>query len=251
MAGNDQCQLSRGTKKQSARRLPFLLFTLTLMLVMLLVPQSANAASLSKKAKPKFLVSGCRYTQGKVTLTWKEVKGAKKYIIYRASKKNGRYKKFASTKKLTITKKSSAKYYYKVQAAKGSRKSKKSAALHPFAGHGNIYQSLRTNVSFFYSRTIYYAAFKNETKKTMTIKENATCTFYQLNPSTGKMKKLQTGTVVSGATIKAGKDASVSVRADAPTVESGTVLVIKIPFKSGGKYHNLYIARDPSNTWVK
>ena len=109
MAGNDQCQLSRGTKKQSARRLPFLLFTLTLMLVMLLVPQSANAASLSKKAKPKFLVSGCRYTQGKVTLTWKEVKGAKKYIIYRASKKNGRYKKFASTKKLTITKKSSAK----------------------------------------------------------------------------------------------------------------------------------------------
>ena len=69
----------------------------------------------------------------------------------------------------------------------------------------------------------------------MTITEDATCTFYQYDPATGNMVELQNGQVVMGATIEPGKDASFSVRAGAPTVQSGTVLVIKVPFQAGGQ----------------
>ena len=47
-----------------------------------------------------------------------------------------------------------------------------------------------------------------------------------------------------------GKDASFSVRAGAPTVQSGTVLVIKVPFQAGGQQYDLFIGREPVNTWV-
>lgn len=237
-------------KAKKKRRLPYLLIALSLMFLLLLIPQSANAAAFSKKAKPKFVITNCKYSQGNVTLQWKKLKGAKKYIIYRASKKKGKYKKFATTKKLSITKKSPGEFYYKVQAVKGKTKSKQSAAVHVFSGFGNIYQSFRTNVGGFYYRTIYYAAFKNETKKAMTITEGASCTFYQYDPATGNLLELQTGEVVMGATMEPGKDASFSVRAGAPTVQSGTVLVIKVPFQAGGQQYDLFIGREPVNTWV-
>lgn len=237
--------------RRKSMQIPCLVIALSLMFLLLLVPQSAKAASLSKKAKPKFVVTSCKYSQGKVTLKWKKLKGAQKYIVYRATKKNGKYKKFASTRKLTITKKSTGEFYYKVQAVKGKVKSKQSAPVHIFAGYGNIYQSFRTSVGGFYYRTIYYAAFMNETKKTMTIAEGATCTFYQYDPKTGKMTELTTGEVVMGATMAAKKDASFSVRTGSPTVDTGTVLVIKVPFKAGGQNYYLFIGREPVNTWVQ
>ena len=54
-----------------------------------------------------------------VKLTWKKVPGAKKYTVYRATSKNGKYKKIATTTKLTYTNKKLKKgkvYYYKVKA---------------------------------------------------------------------------------------------------------------------------------------
>lgn len=95
------------------KRLPYLLIALSLMFLLLLIPQSANAAAFSKKAKPKFVITSCKYSQGNVTLQWKKLKGAKKYIVYRATKKKGKYKKFATTKKLTITKKSQENFTIK------------------------------------------------------------------------------------------------------------------------------------------
>ena len=54
-----------------------------------------------------------------VKLTWKKVSGAKKYTVYRATSKNGKYTKIATTKKLSYTNKklkSGKTYYYKVKA---------------------------------------------------------------------------------------------------------------------------------------
>lgn len=54
-----------------------------------------------------------------VKLSWKKVSGAKKYEIYRATSKNGKYKKIATTTKTSYTNKklkSGKTYYYKVKA---------------------------------------------------------------------------------------------------------------------------------------
>lgn len=54
-----------------------------------------------------------------VKLTWKKVSGAKKYAVYRATSKNGKYTKIATTSKLSYTNKklkSGKTYYYKVKA---------------------------------------------------------------------------------------------------------------------------------------
>ena len=53
------------------------------------------------------------------SLSWKKVAGAKKYQIYRATRKKGKYSKIATTKKLTYEDTSLSKnktYYYKVRA---------------------------------------------------------------------------------------------------------------------------------------
>ena len=54
-----------------------------------------------------------------VKLSWKKVDGAKKYVIYKATSKNGKYTKIATITKLTYTNKnlkSGKTYYYKVKA---------------------------------------------------------------------------------------------------------------------------------------
>ena len=55
----------------------------------------------------------------KVKVSWKKVKGAKKYTVYRAKSKNGKYKKIGTTKSGSYTDKTikkGKKYYYKVVA---------------------------------------------------------------------------------------------------------------------------------------
>lgn len=68
-------------------------------------------------------------TKKQVKLTWKKVSGAKKYEVYRATSKNGKYKKIATTAKLGYTNKklkSGKTYYYKVKAI-GKKKAYNSA----------------------------------------------------------------------------------------------------------------------------
>ena len=58
------------------------------------------------------------------TVTWKKVKGATGYVVYRATKKNGKYKAVKTITKASTTKfknkklKKKKKYYYKVRAIK-------------------------------------------------------------------------------------------------------------------------------------
>ena len=62
------------------------------------------------------------------TVTWKKVKGATGYVVYRATKKNGKYKAVKTITKASTTKfknkklKKKKKYYYKVRAIKKAGK---------------------------------------------------------------------------------------------------------------------------------
>ena len=64
---------------------------------------------------------------GKVTLSWAGVSGATKYQVYRATSKNGKYKKIKTTKSKKFTNtsvKKGTKYFYKVRAYRKSGKKK-------------------------------------------------------------------------------------------------------------------------------
>jgi len=87
--------------------------------------------SAATKKPSKVTITGVKsYDYNAVKITWKATKNAKKYQVYRATSKNGKYKKIKTTtgktyinKKLTTGK----KYYYKVRAVNGSKKGSFSA----------------------------------------------------------------------------------------------------------------------------
>ena len=65
------------------------------------------------------ITAGNRASDGKVTLKWKEVYGAEKYAIYRATARNGEYVRqytTTSTSYANTTSKANVTYYYKVMA---------------------------------------------------------------------------------------------------------------------------------------
>ena len=249
-----------GAERKRSGLLMLLMLAAVMLTVLLLRVQPASAATMKTSAKPKFVVGGCKYVQENAVLSWKKVKGAKKYVIYRAAKKKGKYKKFGTTKELTFTKPSAGEFYYKVQAVQGKKKSKMSDPVHLFPAFGNIYISRGVSTTIFIGGfalpsggglTRYYSAVKNNSKKAMEFKKDASCQFIQYDPETGEIKKLGTGTLEDGATITPGQEDKITVKVSKKQyVDSGTVLVIQIPFKAGGLNWTLNIGRDPKNTWI-
>lgn len=80
-------------------------------------------------AKPKITVSGTKQ-KGKIVISWSKVTGADRYYIYRATSKNGTYKKYGSTTKTTYTNAKVTKgkyYYYKVKAVYDNKSAANSA----------------------------------------------------------------------------------------------------------------------------
>ena len=81
-------------------------------------------------AKPNYLApTGLKTSAGKgsVTVKWKGVSGTKKFQVYRATSKNGKYKKLKTIKAKKYTDKTAKdgqKYYYKVRAYGKSGKKK-------------------------------------------------------------------------------------------------------------------------------
>ena len=89
----------------------------------LTIPRNEEPAvnlTLKKLGKP----SGLKMKAGKkkVTVSWKKAAGAKKYEVYRSTKKSKGYAKVATTAKLKITDKKKLKkgrkYYYKVRTVR-------------------------------------------------------------------------------------------------------------------------------------
>lgn len=89
-------------------------------------PQSAVRAQKKTVAAPT--VTKVSTSANAVKLTWKKVKGASGYIVYRSSSENGKYKKIATVKKASATSyrntnlSSSKTYYYKVKAYRTVKK---------------------------------------------------------------------------------------------------------------------------------
>lgn len=94
--------------------------------------KSGSAVSIGKKnirfsnlSAPKSLK--VKKSKKKAVVSWKKVKGASQYIVYRSTGKNGRYSKVAAVSKASYTDKkvkSKKTYYYKVTAVKTINKSK-------------------------------------------------------------------------------------------------------------------------------
>ena len=130
-----------GLKKNTSKLMTFAMFAALLTLLMAARPLQTRAAA--KLAKPKLTKTSCSYTNNKVCLAWKKVKGAKKYEIYRAminskTGKAGKWKKWASTKKVSIKKKASGDYKYRIRAVNKKKTGKWSTSIRIFAASGQI-----------------------------------------------------------------------------------------------------------------
>ncbi|MBD9202967.1 MAG: DUF4430 domain-containing protein [Eubacterium ventriosum] len=84
--------------------------------------ETVDSKTVKATPKAKKLKVKAKKKAGRTVLSWKKVKGATGYKVYRSTKKNGKYKKVKTiTKKSLATfkaKKSNKKYYYKVVAYK-------------------------------------------------------------------------------------------------------------------------------------
>ena len=101
--------------KKMTRILSAFLVVLTMVMLLDVLPGKVSAAGISA---PVVTISNDEDT-GKIELTWKAVKGAAKYEVYRATSKNGTYSRRTTTTKTTYTgtKDEVGKtYYYKVRA---------------------------------------------------------------------------------------------------------------------------------------
>lgn len=96
--------------------------------MMSILTSQASAASLSK---PKISVAAYN---GKIKVSIKKVKNAKKYRIYRASNKSGKYRRVKTTSKNKWFDKAKGLKYYKVRAVRGSKKSSFSKVKRAYGG---------------------------------------------------------------------------------------------------------------------
>ncbi|MBQ6440537.1 MAG: fibronectin type III domain-containing protein [Mogibacterium sp.] len=77
-----------------------------------------------------------------IKITWKKTRNAKKYQVYRAASKKGKYRKIATVTKTSVTSsnlKKGKRYYYKVRAVNGSRKGSFSTAKYASTKKSTLY----------------------------------------------------------------------------------------------------------------
>ena len=203
------------TKMNWARRLVALVLMLTLLCGALL---PAQAAAFTSK-KPTFK-SSCSYVNGKVVLKWSKVSGATKYEVYRASKKSGSYKKFATVKTTSLKKATTGMYFYKVRAInKNKQKSKFSKPVQIFAANAKLTQVTFSGVGYVGSYGLLASMdVTNKSKKAMQFLGGyyQAGTLYLVDKSTNKpvdSTYIQLNTnndvygisISDGITVKAGK----------------------------------------------
>ena len=93
-------------------------------------PTATPVPSVTKPSKP-VITSVSNKSRQKLVITWKKVKGAKGYELYRRTGKKGSYKKIKVIKSGSILKYTNSKlkkgtaYYYKIRAYKYDAKGKK------------------------------------------------------------------------------------------------------------------------------
>ena len=141
-----------------------------------------------KPAKVTTLKQKTSYDTKSISMTWKKSIGVTGYEVYRATSKNGKYTKIASTSSATYKNsklKAGTKYYYKVRAYKTVNKEKI---------YGN-YSSVITMSTKTAAPSINVTAGKKQAK--ITWKKVAGATGYEVYMSTsknGSYKKIKTAT---------------------------------------------------------
>ena len=160
---------------------------LALLVALLCGALPAALAEDDNATKPTIKANQSAYVNGSVVLQWSKVSGASSYEVYRATSKSGSYKKFASTKKTKLTKKTSGEYFYKVRAVKGGKKTAFSSPVHIFAANGRI-----TEKTFSSYKGIQFRVL-------VTNKSGRAMNFLAVNPSTVYLVNKSTGQVVGQA----------------------------------------------------
>lgn len=122
--GRKEQKMSIEKSLESRRTVKVVIAMLTAMLMLFsLMPMGVYAAkSAPGKAEIKTAKS---INHNTVEITWKKMKSAEKYQVYRAKKKDGKYKKVKTTKKTIFENdglKTGQKYYYKVRAVNSKGK---------------------------------------------------------------------------------------------------------------------------------
>lgn len=118
-----------------------LLSIVFMMVTCMAAPMEVHAAAKRPAQVKKITVvaKGCNT----VKISWKKVKGAKGYQVYRAASKKGKYKKVKTLKGTGFTDKSlngGKQYYYKVRAYKG-RKAGKFSAIKGAKANAHIWKT--------------------------------------------------------------------------------------------------------------
>ena len=251
------------TLKKSLIFATAILLTISLLLAVFSAAP-ANAASARLKA-PKFVTSKCSYSYESTVLKWKKVKGAKKYQVLRSEKKGGKYKAFATTKKVSLSKKTTGNYYYKIRAVNGKKKSKLSSPVHLTSVNGSITNTMTFRTSFNFggsSATTLFIVRVNNNSKTALVFDNkdSDYTVEIKNTKTGKIEKSYAGTFDEDAaiTVEPGKNGDVLVRAGFDLMSysaSDHDCIVKAKFTTGSKkftllahYRNLKLSSVPAIT---
>ena len=107
--------------KKAAALILAAVFALAIVFSVVTIPAYAASKTPSKVSGVK-AAARSNYTIG---ITWKKAKSAKKYLVYRAHSKKGKYKKIAYTTRTSFVDanlKKGTKYYYKVRAVNGKKK---------------------------------------------------------------------------------------------------------------------------------
>lgn len=149
----------------------FVLFSLSLIVAVAMIGVSTSKSSAASLSKPKISVAAYN---GKIKVSIKKVKRAKKYQIYRASKKTGKYKKVKTTSKRTwFDKKAKGTKYYKVRAIRGRKKSSFSKVKRAYGGVSAYIAGARGQTTFGAGPvTTVMVRIKNNTNKTIYVLGN-------------------------------------------------------------------------------
>ena len=102
-------------------------------------PDSSTVPTVNKNQLPRTTFVRRKNIKKKgVRITWKGVRGAQSYNVYRAKKANGKYKLVANVKESCYTskKKNARKYYYKVVAV--AKKKKNNSEMSAYAISANV-----------------------------------------------------------------------------------------------------------------
>lgn len=184
---------------------------------------TAIASYSSKLATPKVSISTPNTKTPTIKLSWKEVKGANKYYIYRRDTKNGSLKLVAKTSKLyykdtnVVNNKT---YYYKVRAYKLENKkvvtksdssSTVKNAIVSLSKVSNVKASTISDsqIKLSWDKVngatryyVYYSTSKSGTYKSIGYVTKNSYTFNKLNSSTTYYFKVKSAKVLDGKTYK-------------------------------------------------